>query len=611
MEPTSPNIKRKRPVRKALLWVLAILIVIISIAGIYVYRNFNQLLSAALIKNFNSTLISDVYELKFEKLRVNPLKGSISVFNVVLQPRQKPLHTYPYINSSFRLSTRKIRLENVQILDLVKSNILKLDRVEITEPEVELNIEDRIPIFFPFKDTTAVDAGLKKGEKKPLESFALKEFDLINAAIHAVNSAKQRELNVRKFSISIRDLSIQQFPGKDMISYNHIQLSIGDLTGTMKHEALKYLSFKDFSLTLDTLEIQKSVDTLIYHFADFSTGVNMVDIHTADSTFHAGLQSFKLSYKDKSIQLKGFSFKPNISKEKLQARSRFQKSDISASVGELNIAGLDFDSLIYHKKLFIDEITIDALQLSLYKDKAKPLDKNKFPQYLGQKITAIPILLRVKHVKATAVSLINIERKEDGKTAKVNIQRGTLEAKNITNLPAAGDLTLHAAAYVENKAYINLDVAYSYKKPQFSISITASKFNITDLNQLIEAYTPAKIKQGTVDEITLSGTAFRTNATGTMKFLYHNLEVDLKLSDKKWQNNVMAFAANTYLHSSNPPSANNPPRIVTYQVDRDMNKGGFNIILRSFLKGLKETMLMSKENKKAYKETKKNSKHNK
>jgi len=128
---------------------------------------------------------------------------------------------------------------------------------------------------------------------------------------------------------------------------------------------------------------------------------------------------------------------------------------------------------------------------------------------------------------------------------------------------------------------------------------------------LIEAYTPAKIKQGVVDEITLSGMVYNNSATGTMKFLYHNLDVDLKLSDKKWQNNVLAFGANAYLNSSNPPSADKPAREVKYQVERDMNKGGFNIILRSFLNGLKETMLMSKENKKSYKEEKKAAKKQK
>jgi len=44
---------------------------------------------------------------------------------------------------------------------------------------------------------------------------------------------------------------------------------------------------------------------------------------------------------------------------------------------------------------------------------------------------------------------------------------------------------------------------------------------------------------------------------------------------------------------------------VKYQVERDMHKGEFNIILKSFLAGMKETMMMSKENKQDYKEKKK------
>jgi hypothetical protein len=172
-------------------------------------------------------------------------------------------------------------------------------------------------------------------------------------------------------------------------------------------------------------------------------------------------------------------------------------------------------------------------------------------------------------------------------------------------------LTLSATAYIENKVLLNLDVAFRYDKPQFSINVKSGKFNLLDLNQLLLAYTPAKISQGTVDEITFSGTVFRTNSTGTMKFLYHDLNIDLKVADKKWQNSVVAFAANTYLSTNNPPSASLPPKVVQYKAERDLNKGGFNIILRSFLSGMKETMIMSKENKKAYKEDKKKAKKEK
>ncbi len=132
---------------------------------------------------------------------------------------------------------------------------------------------------------------------------------------------------------------------------------------------------------------------------------------------------------------------------------------------------------------------------------------------------------------------------------------------------------------------------------------------MTDLNTLIQAYTPAKINNGITDEISFSGVAEQTKASGMMKFLYHDLEVDLELQDQaRWKSSVIAFAANSAVHSSNPASPNQPPREVRFDVDRDMNKGFVNVIIKSILNGLKETMIMSKENRKAFKETKRGAK---
>jgi hypothetical protein len=80
----------------------------------------------------------------------------------------------------------------------------------------------------------------------------------------------------------------------------------------------------------------------------------------------------------------------------------------------------------------------------------------------------------------------------------------------------------------------------------------------------------------------------------------------LALQNKaKWKSSVLAFAANTAVNSSNPASAELPPRIVKFQATRDMNKGFINLIIKSLLNGIKETMIMSKENRKAYREAKK------
>ncbi|KAJ1500138.1 hypothetical protein HMI54_011103 [Coelomomyces lativittatus] len=344
-------------------------------------------------------------------------------------------------------------LENVEISTLIKSSILRLDKIEIAEPDVDLTIGDKIPILFPFKDTT--EGQPKESNKKFIESFLLKEFKLGNASFHINNKAKEREFRIRDLNILLDGLVINQQPGRDELSYKHVDFSIGDATGNLYKAAIKHISFKDYKLSIDSLEIKKSADTLIFHFADFSTGIKEVDIQTADSTAHLTMRSFDLSYKNRSIKLDSIVFKPEISNAAMQKRSKYQSSQFSASIGSLNILGINFDSLIYSRKIFIDEMMLDKVSAFLFKDQRKPVDKNRFPSYPGQQIKAIPTPLLIKHLKATNVDLVNTEQKLDGGFGKANVNRATLDVKNITNLSPDGMLTVNADAYIENKMHAN------------------------------------------------------------------------------------------------------------------------------------------------------------
>ena len=165
----------------------------------------------------------------------------------------------------------------------------------------------------------------------------------------------------------------------------------------------------------------------------------------------------------------------------------------------------------------------------------------------------MPIL--IKQVKATNVSLASRERKPDGSFATANIKRGTAEIKHITNLSSGEMLMIKADAYLENKAHFIVNLQFSYLEPQFSFDARVDKFNLPDINPLLQSFTPANIKKGTLDEMTFSGKAYHTNASGTMKFLYHELDIDLALKEQaKWKSSALAFAANTILPAANPHS---------------------------------------------------------
>ena len=598
------KIKTKHPVRRIITRILAVFFILLIAGGVFIYINLGKLLTNALNKGFNANVISDVYELKFEKLSVNLLTGTVKVFNVKLQPLEKPLQDYPYINSSFRLSADKMMLKNVDLITLLRTNELRLKQIEFIEPGIDFKIADVVPVFFPFKDTTS--GAVKKGKKKSIESYTLDRFDMIDASFHVTNTAREREFDIQKINISLVDMVIEQLSGMNIISYKNFIFSIGALTGSLQKKAIKRISFKDFNIRIDSLHIVNTPDTSIYRFADFAMGLKALDIQTADSLFHLAVQSFSLSYRNKSIKMNDVAFKPNVSDAIIQSRYKYQHTHLAVTLGDLLLNNVSFDSLIYQQKLFIDELVLNDVTLSIFRDNTKPVDKNRVPLYLGQQIKAISLPIVIRQVKITGVNLVNTERKPDGILAKANINRGTVTVSNLTNQPSDRMLEMTADAFIENRARTNLRLTFSYEAPQFNFRGRIAKFHLPNLNPLIQSYTPAKILKGTADEITFSGTVYRTWSTGTMQFLYHDLEVDLELKNKaKWKSSLLAFAANTAVNEANPVSEDRPARTVSYHADRNMNKGFVNILIKSLLSGLKETMIMSKENRKAHKKEKK------
>ena len=588
--------------------IAGVLFVLASVAAFFICVNFNRFISDALHKAFGENSMSDVYELNFENLSVNIFDRTIKVYNVVMQPLTKPLNSYPYINSNFKMTTKHLALENVNITELIRTGNLKLERILIDQPEIELSINGNVPIFFPLNDTT-IESNTAT-IKKAIISFSLVKFKLINATIHADNSAAKREFYLSNLTISLDDLFIDQRKGMDILSYKTIDLSIERVEGKMKKEVLKYVSINNFKIKIDSLFMEKTIDTLKYKFKDINTNFSALEIHTADSIFHIALKDFQIDYKNKTVQLNNLLFKSNMSDAAMQRRFAFQNTQFSGTVGALRITNFEFDSLIYKRKILIDEITLNSVKADIFKDKTKPSDKNRFPEYLAQQIKYIPIPLLIKQVKVTHASLLSTEKKADSTFAKVNLNRISVTVKNITNLPTSQKLTIQGTAFIENKVPFNLTLAFSYQQPQFSIAATLKKFNMPDLNALVKAYTPATIYAGTCDGITITGVAYETHSTGTMKFLYHDLNVDLALKkQKQWINNALSFVANGVLNSSNPASDNLPPRVVNFHVDRDMNKGFINIVIKSALSGLKETVIMNKKNKITYRAAKKKMKN--
>ncbi len=602
--------KKKWTLKQVALYLLLLLFIAFSIVSIYAYNNFNKIITEAVYSNFNSNIISNVYELKFKKLRLSILNGTIKITNVILQPREKPLLDYPYINSSFSLKTSKILLQNIDLIKLFKEKKVIIQNIEIINPEIALKMSGEKIEFFPYKDSTIIAAN---NPKKKLDSFNLNRFNLINASIHSENLYKKREFNLDSLNISFRELIFSQDTAGIQLFFKKAELGIARFKSNLENDKIRNLNFSGFNVGLDSINIQKTPDTLNYHFKNCAIDVKDFEIQTADSAFALAFKSFNLSFAKKTLQINGFSLIPDIKKVSKLEKYKYQLPPIVAvETGDIKFTGLNFDTLVYRKKLFVDELTIDSLHASIFKDKSKPINLKRIAEYPGQKIKKLKLPVMVKKVTATNVSVDNDELKPDGTHAKVKVYNINADINNYTNIDSINPMILKGSGSIENKAFFNIYLAFSYQLSQFSFNGNIKKFDLTDLNPLLKQYAPVNINKGVVDEISFSGTANKTSSTGTLTFLYHNLDIDLQLKERaKWQSELLTFAANSYVNNANPVKENQPPRVVKYHATRDINKGFLNMVLKSFFAGLKETIILSKENRESYKEDKNQSKKNK
>ena len=576
------------------------LLVLLCGGGFALYLSFNRLLSEALLTSFNRTLASDVYELKFKNLYVNIIDGDIRVNDVVFQPRKEPLVHYPYINSDFRLTTQTLMLKRVEVFELLRHQTLNLQRIEINKPIVDMRLEGAISIIFPFKDSTGVSKD--RPGKKPIEHLHLEKFEMIDASFHVINTFKQRELNIDKLNFELNDLFVSQDYGRDSLSCGSLVLVMDSVFGSMQQSSLRQFKVGSYSFSLQEFEMQKTLEKIDYKFVDVGTMLRDVHIDMADSVFHIGLKKFGMLYQKRSIVLEGFTYEPNVSEEELQNRKRYQNTQFSCSAAYVELLGVNFDSLMRVQSLIVDEVVVDSIAASLFKDKTKPPDPNRFPKYAGQNLAALDFPLYIKKVTVKNGNILNRERKTDSTYAKVTVADLNASVSNVRSGTTEGTLLLQGHGMLENKVKFMVSIGFSYSKPQFTFEASTGSFRLEDLNRLLAEYTPAKIDSGVVDALNLEGTAYSNRSTGVLKFLYHDLQMDLNLEQQaKWKSDLGAFAANTMLSSSNPVDKGMPAKIVNFEAERDMHKGFINLVLKSLFAGLKETLMMTKENRQNYK----------
>ena len=590
--------KRNKKARRRKVVIISLLVFVLGIGGgfAYITTQFNELMREKIISLYEQSEVSHYYKLEFKKLRVNLLSMSVRIYDIRFSPLSEKHKPFFEENGSLSLHVGKVIVKKADLIDFLTNNEVTIERFELAHTAIK--IENKKEKFAPF----AFIRNAKPNDSLQLKISARHIYLDKTKLQFTGNEKKEVEYKFRDFSMEVDSLSLNKMPGDFRFSFSKLLATLSEAEINSNGGAIISLDKLHFGIA--NLDVQNLQGDFSFKYRDFFMELKAPSIITPDSLFTVSAASVLIEEQRKRLRIRDLEVHPNLNKPAFVRRFRYQTLRPDVKVGLVEFTNLRYRSLIDKQSLMADTIYISDVYADLYKTKRIPLNKNKFPNYLGKQVYGIKMPIDVSVVDIKNANVDFSVHQEDGRLSRIDINDISGVLLNLQNQNPDKKLLLNAKGRIHNVVPFSVELIFDTQKDIFSYKGRIFKSDLSKLNKVVSSFAPVKIKSGLLKSITFNGFASRTDTRGSMLFLYEDLNISIEKKDenkKKDITNVLfSFAANTYIYKNNP-AKDHPPREVRFMKPRNMNKGFIHVLVQGLLSGIKETIAPSKENRQKYK----------
>lgn len=579
---------------KRLIIILSILIVIILAGSLWLRINLGRIAGDIILSQFNSSELSSVYHLEFDKLKVNVLSGELSISNFHLTVDTNFFHADDTLRFKhqflFEATLTNLSLTGLDIRALLLNKQLKIKGIEIDDPGIRV-----------------IDH-LTKKEK------------IARSKLLAVE-LKQPDTTTGK-KMSLGELSLEYF-----------RISGGNAEFYDKVHSKSVFSVNSISLLLTNLFVnpEAPLRTLIdktYKDSKFSLGE--VKFNSDKGFYDYAMKGVDLDIAENRLVLNDFMLKPKYGKNQFAKKFGKQTDRIAVEIKTIEVAGFDLERYFTVGELLISTIKIDEVDMEIYRDKNDPFDFENFPKFPWQGLAGIQIPFEIDSISIRN-SVIRYEelapgRTEAGKVPLTNVKVDIFKVSNNPDYIAKNGpmvVLLEAKLFNEGDMFLQINVPSDLASSEFNFHGRIDRMNMQAFNMITELNVLVNIEQGQLDSLVFWANANEKIATGQMVMAYKNLKINvLKKETEKRESNefgLVSWLSNQVIKGFNPSEKNpgDKPAVAEIFVERDINKSVFNYIVKSLISGIKATLVpgvgqtLKKYEKAQKKEAKKEAKQTK
>lgn len=542
-------------------WIaIAGLILIVIAGGISIY--FSVRWKPVLTEKIKEVVYKGskhLYRINFKDIHLNILTGSVTVDSILLAPdtavfnADKRSGTAP--THLFRVKLEKLQLRRIGILTVYFKKKIEMNDIILEHPSINM-IYNKV---YKRPDTSKDIRSLYQRISKTLRSVHIKGIKIEDADFDYVSGETGMILHsVKHLNVKVKDFLLDAHAEEDTTRFYYTKDAAFEIAGY-------------HSLSKDKMYTMK-VDTI-----------------TGSAT-------------GKTVHIKGFRMVPMYPDLKFSRMLKTQKDRYDLAFDHINFKGLDFT------KLNTDGI-LHAQSLEIKQADAKVFMNREMPPGHGDKSRNFPHMALKRLPVETTIDTLKLKKINIAYTEynPITQQRGVVHIDqlnghilNVTNDSVSLVKSRYAVASLDAflvkaaQLHININFDLLSANAAFTFKGNIGKVDMVKINPLAASLGLLKLESGQIQKMDFEASANAAGSNGIMHMYYNNLKIELMKEGEDGRpakkKGFLSFIANTFIVKNENPSGKDPVRTAKIHFERPEGASFFNLLWKSVLVGMRETV---------------------
>jgi hypothetical protein len=315
-------------------------------------------------------------------------------------------------------------------------------------------------------------------------------------------------------------------------------------------------------------------------------------LHTfhVDSVFYAEIEQ--------TADLKGLRVIPRYSKQEFHKHVQYETDRFDTRLDHVKISGIQLDKATQEGSIILSQIEMNGGKLEVFRDRKPPFNENQRPPLPARLIQEAPFGIFAGKVVINNIDIVYMEQLVNSDTpGEIPFKQVNATIENISNfkdsLVLDNIMNIRAEALIFDNAMLQVEFKYDLTNPYgaYEAKGEMAQLRFVNVNPALYPLTGLKVIDGSHQATSFYFYGNDVRSVGGLRMKYSELEIELLPDGRRVFKGLARFVGRNFLYYQANPPIKDELRVGQIEFDRDNTRFVFNYWWKSYLSGIKNSVL--------------------